>query len=74
MKKYIVVDRIEGEAVICEREDEQFITLDRTLLPADVAEGDCLLQIEGVWMLDKEETERRLEEVQQYLKCIFENN
>lgn len=64
MKEYIVIDRIEQNIAICEKEDGTFIEIEKEKLPNEIEEGDCLILVQGQWQVDKEETERRWEQIQ----------
>lgn len=54
----LVIDRIEGDIAVCEAaEGRREIPLAE--LPAEAREGDCLVLVDGVWQIDREETLRR---------------
>ena len=54
----LVIDRIEGGIAVCETEDGRR-ELPLAGLPAGVREGDCLVCVDGIWQIDREETLRR---------------
>lgn len=60
--KYIV-DRFEGDFVLCETENNEFITVERSLLPQHVKEGDVLLQAGNEFVIDLQETQKRKEHI-----------
>lgn len=56
------VDRIEGDVVVLETEDEKTVTVAKEQLPA-VKAGDVLRFAAGVYTVDERETARRRAEV-----------
>lgn len=69
---YWCVDRIEEGLAVLEGPDQSFSRIDLSLLPAQVKEGDCLVQSGGQWQIDKEETCRRRQEAVQRFRAVFE--
>lgn len=67
-----MIDRIEGETAVCEAENGERIRLSLKVLPFGAAEGDALLQREGAWTIDREETEKRRLRMQEKLKKLME--
>ncbi len=66
-----IIDRMEGNWVVCEKEDG-IARLDRTALPEKIREGDCLfLDEEGNWHIDEEETCQRRQKAAQKLRALF---
>ena len=53
------IDRLEGGYADCEDENGTMQSIERSLIPADAAEGDVLTGQDGGYVLDREETERR---------------
>lgn len=74
MKEYIIVDRIEGNYIICEREDGTYETFGKELLPVGIKEGDFLIKVKEEWKIDKEEKEKQLKEIKGYLETFFKKN
>ena len=55
-----IVDRIEGNLAVCEREDGGFEDIPLDQLPKGIREGNVLNCENGAWVLDlKAEKERR---------------
>lgn len=54
----LVIDRIEGGIAVCEAEEGRR-ELPLSELPAEAREGDCLVLVDGVWQIHREETLRR---------------
>jgi len=59
----ISIDRIEGAVAVCEREDRTMAQIPLSRLPSGVKEGDCLMEVNGHFVVDAQETQRRREEV-----------
>lgn len=66
MKRY-VIDRFEGNMAVCECEDKSTIDIKREILPKECKEGDCIVEEDGRYCIDKEETNRRKEKVKELL-------
>lgn len=67
----MVIDRIEGNCIICEH-NGAFIEIDRSSLPEDAAEGDVIGTSEnGRLYIDKEATQKRREHIQSLMKKLF---
>ena len=55
-----IIDRIEGNLAVCEREDGGFQEIPVCQLPEGLGEGSVLVFLEGAWALDPQaEKERR---------------
>lgn len=55
----VIIDRFEGPYAVCEKEDGTMMDIKRINIPMNVKEG-CVLNIEGDSVtIDKEETEKR---------------
>lgn len=65
------IDRFEGSAAMIEDLDENMISVDKALLPADAREGDILKKNEnGCFELDAEATLRRRERISSMLSRL----
>lgn len=68
----LILDRFEGDYAVCEREDGTLTDVLRTLLPADAAEGDCLLlDDDGSLTADPEATESRRSSAARRMRRLF---
>lgn len=56
---YYAVDRFEGELAVLQDDEERCVTVERTLLPAGVSQGDVLTLENGKYIHAREETQRR---------------
>lgn len=73
MKKYIIIDRFEGDYAVCERDDKSLINIERHNLPPDAKEGDYLIENEdGSYYVDIEATENRKQQIRRKLDSLFE--
>ena len=59
MPERMTVDRIEDGLAVCEGPDRQMRALPLEMLPEGVREGDCLIEEDGRYLLDPEETQSR---------------
>ena len=56
----VIIDRIEGELAVCEREDGSLEHIPMHELPEGVREGSVLVLLNDKWVLDLQaESERR---------------
>ncbi len=62
MKRWIV-DRIEENIAVCEDEQGNMHSLPVDRLPEDIREGDCLVQQEDGYHIDRQLTQRRRQEM-----------
>lgn len=62
----IVIDRIEEEIAIVEKEDGSFVQMTKNLIPPDAKEGDVLLI-----KIDKERTIDRKEEITSLMEELW---
>jgi len=68
----LIVDRIEGDLLICENDGgERFVLSPGQYIPP-VSEGDVLILINGVYCVDPDETRRRREEIIALSNDLFE--
>lgn len=72
MKKYIV-DRFEGKYAICEDEKNILVSINKSNLPSDTKEGDCLImKDDGEFYIDFDETNARIQDIRKKLNNLFE--
>lgn len=65
----LIIDRFEGNLAVCENENLETINL--LEYPDDAKEGDCLVLIDGKYVIDNDSTEKRRENAQNLLKSLF---
>ena len=66
-----IVDRVEGEIAVCERDDLKFFDISLVELPQDVKAGDCLVLSDGVWSVDVDETATRRQRIGKKMRDLF---
>lgn len=67
-----IIDRFEGEIAILELENRERLELKREHLPREAKEGDVIVQIDGQYTIDQEETQRRIDEIEQLSQNLWE--
>jgi len=55
----LIIDRFEGNWVICETENKNMINIERSILPSEAKEGDVIIKTSEGYKIDKDETNRR---------------
>ncbi|PAB59279.1 DUF3006 domain-containing protein [Anaeromicrobium sediminis] len=68
----IIVDRIEDNMVIGEREDREMVKINKNQINEPVKEGDVLVVKDGKFIVDEEGTNRLKEEVKNMMEDLFE--
>ncbi len=68
-----IVDRIEGEIVVCEKEDKSFIDLALDLFPEGVKAGDMVYQVNGQYVVAEKETKERSEKIRKMMDSLWED-
>ena len=71
MVKFIV-DRIEGNIVVCEDNNSNIIHVHIDNILGVVKEGDVLTVDNDKYMVNKEETEKRKKHIQELMKGMWE--
>ncbi|BCI60171.1 DUF3006 domain-containing protein [Solibaculum mannosilyticum] len=59
----LIVDRIEENTAVCEDEQGNMQSIPLSQLPAGVKEGDCLVRKEDGYLIDRQLTQRRRQEI-----------
>lgn len=68
----VIIDRIEGNIAVCEKEDGSFVDIDVKELPADAKQGDVVTIENGTSYVDKEETSERKKNIEDIMKDMWE--
>ena len=66
------VDRFEADVAVCETDQRKMEQIPRGLLPKEVKEGDILIQRNGTFFIDQEQTRRRTEEMAKKIQDMWE--
>lgn len=64
----IIIDRIEADIVVVEKEDGSFIQMPKSLIPLDAKEGDMLLIT-----IDEESTVDRKKEITSLMEELWDD-
>ncbi len=68
----LIIDRFEGSLAVCEKEDKSICNIDRNLLPDNAKEGDVLIETDGVYTIDKTDTDIRRKKVEELQNKLFQ--
>ncbi len=68
---HYIIDRFEGSLAICEAEDQTMVTIERSKLPPEALEGDCLRFQDNRYIIDQEMTSMRKLAMQKRMKKLF---
>lgn len=67
-----IIDRIEGDYVVCETSDGFMIDIKSNKIHGDFKEGDVLLEEEGFFKISEELTKERREKIEDIIKDIWQ--
>lgn len=67
-----IIDRIEGDYVVCEISDGSMINIKSNRINEDFKEGDVLLEDEGFFKISEELTKERREKIEDIVKNIWQ--
>lgn len=74
MEETLVVDRIEGNIVVCEnRKNGKMIEIDVSKLPKEIKEGTVLKYEKGIYSIDLEEQKIIEDRIKEKMKNIWNN-
>ena len=68
----VIIDRFEGNFVVCEKEDRKMLDIERDKVPSAAKEGDVLNIINDTITIDLEETEKRKKDIEELTKDLWE--
>ena len=71
MQEYIV-DRFEGNFVVCENEQKEMIKIEASILPKNLKEGMVIVFKNGKYIISKEKTKRRKELIKEKMKNLWD--
>lgn len=71
MRKFIV-DRIEGNIVVCEDDNLNIIEMRIDSILGDVKEGDVITADSDRYMVNKEETAKRKKQIEELMKGMWD--
>ena len=68
----MIIDRIEGNIVICEDENRQTVELPLDVFVQPIQDGDIVIKNEeDLYEVDKEETEKRKKNIEKRFNDLF---
>ncbi|OXS26411.1 MAG: pyruvate kinase [Acetobacterium sp. MES1] len=67
----VIIDRFEGRATVCEKEDRTMTEIPRIVTPEDAKEGDVLIIENGEIIIDHKATEQRKKEIEELAKGLW---
>lgn len=68
----VIIDRFEEDYAVCEQEDKSFINIKKNLIPENAKEGDVLKISGESFSIDKEETDKRKEGIEELTKELWD--
>ena len=72
-----IIDRIEGNIAICESYTEDgnilVVEIEKSKLPKNAKEGDCILKKDTKYIIDIKTTNERKQNIEQKFKSLFRN-
>ena len=67
----VVIDRFEGNYVVCEKEDRTMLDIAKDKIPDIAKEGDVLIISDNSIIIDKVETELRKKQIEELTKDLW---
>lgn len=68
----LIIDRIEGNIAVCENEQKEMINIPLPDLPKNCKEGTIIEGIEGKFIINAEEQEKRQAMIKEKMDRLFE--
>ena len=66
-----IVDRIEGDKIVLENNNEEIIVIDKQEINTLPKEGDILVKIDKKYIIDSEATEKRKNKIRDMMKGLW---
>lgn len=67
----LVIDRFEGSFAVCEKEDRTMVNIPKEQIIGDPREGDVIVTSGNQYHIDRAETEKRREEIENLIKNMW---
>lgn len=67
----LIIDRFEGNFVVCEKENREIINIERNKIPSSANEGDVISLENKIFIIDVEETNIRKERISKLLNDLW---
>lgn len=68
----MIIDRFENDLAVVETDNGEHANIERKLLPFDAREGDCIVEENGRFIIDKNETDRRRKRITELQNNLWE--
>lgn len=66
-----IIDRFEGDTAVLEDENKEFLNVQKSILPENSNESDCLVFKDGKYIIDEETTKELKEEISDLMDELF---
>lgn len=67
----VIIDRFEGDFVVCEKEDRKMIDIQKAKIPVDAKEGDVLEIDNDQITIDVAATKKRKQDIENLIKSMW---
>ncbi|KZM55868.1 MULTISPECIES: DUF3006 domain-containing protein [Aeribacillus] len=68
-----IIDRFENDIAVCEDENGKIIEIVKSQLPKNAETGDVIIQKNNRYYVDKQETSKRRQEIEELMDELFED-
>lgn len=68
----IIIDRFEGDYVVCEDDNKVMIKIKRNILPENAKEGDVIKEVNNQLQIDIKETKARSNKIKKLMDNLWE--
>ncbi|KZN96826.1 DUF3006 domain-containing protein [Aeribacillus pallidus] len=68
-----IIDRFENDIAVCEDENGKIIEILKSQLPKNAETGDVIIQKNNRYYVDKKETSKRRQEIEELMDELFED-
>lgn len=68
----VIIDRFEGSFALCEKDNREIITIDKSKLPSHSKEGDVLVFNDDSIVIDAVETASRKEKIKKLMDDLWQ--
>ena len=66
------IDRFEGGYAVCVDDEENIVNINQSLIEENAVSGDIIEEKDGIYVILKDETKRRKEEIQKLQDELFQ--
>lgn len=66
------IDRFEGAIAVCEDEQKKMVQIPKYRLPLEIKEGDVIVEADGIFRVDDEETIEQRKKAKELMNKLFE--